>query len=249
MQSASQRVAWRGITSLFRGMCMCPTAVTAINRVGDGPAGTPFRVAGLRRRNAVVDVPDATVLVRVTMFSPRVNITRSIVTSGSRAELSGLLRTLRRAKGREQVAGAVDQWVAAGVLGEPEAVASVLTVMGRNKHIEEAIELVHRLADPNVVTYNTLIKACNLARDPDLGKAIAVFDEMEAAGVRPTVVTYNTLIKACDTAGDRGKALEVRAEMKAAGLTPTPSRRRRRRRQQPDRGVRQRRGPRPGGTW
>ena len=194
----------------------------------------------------------------------------------------GFLRTLRRAKGREQVAGAVDQLVAAGVLGEPEAVASVLTVMGRNKHIEEAIELVHRLADPNVVTYNTLIKACNLARDPDLGKAIEVFDEMEAAGVTPNVVTYNiliracdnagdlgkaiavfdemeaagvtpdvvtftTLVKACDTAGDLDKALEVRAEMKAAGLTPTPSGRRRR--QQPDRGVRQRRGPRQGGTW
>ena len=135
----------------------------------------------------------------------------------------GFLRTLRRAKGREQVAGAVDQLVAAGVLGEPEAVASVLTVMGRNKHIEEAIELVHRLADPNVVTYNTLIKACNLARDPDLGKAIEVFDEMEAAGVTPNVVTYNTLIRACDNARDLDKAIGVFDEMGPPGSRRTSS--------------------------
>ena len=54
---------------------------------------------------------------------------------------------------------------------------------------------------PNVVTYNTLIEACDNAGD--LHRAFVVFAEMEAAKVRPNVVTYNTLmIKACDNAGD-----------------------------------------------
>ena len=69
---------------------------------------------------------------------------------------------------------------------------------------------------PDVVTFSTLIKACNNAGD--LGKAFEVLAEM--AGVAPNAVTVRTLIKACDNAGDFGKAFEVLAEMKAAGIRP-----------------------------
>ena len=87
----------------------------------------------------------------------------------------------------------------------------------------------------------------------------------------PDPFTYSALIKACDNAGDLGKALELFAEMKAAGVTPTVitytivikacSNTRdikeavpvfvgghadRRHVQHPDQGVRQRRGPRQG---
>ena len=63
-----------------------------------------------------------------------------------------------------------------------------------------------------------MIKGCDNARD--LGTALVVLAEMEAAGVPPNVVTFTALIKACDNAGDRGKAVGVRAEMKAARVPP-----------------------------
>jgi len=48
---------------------------------------------------------------------------------------------------------------------------------------------------------------------------------MEAAGVMPNAGTFTALIQACDNAGDPGKAIEVRAEMEAAGMMPSGRRR------------------------
>ena len=44
---------------------------------------------------------------------------------------------------------------------------------------------------------------------------------MKAVVIRPNDGNFNVRIKACDNARDLGKALEVLAEMKVAGVTPT----------------------------
>ena len=43
---------------------------------------------------------------------------------------------------------------------------------------------------------------------------------MEAAGIAPTAIAFGTLLEACNEAGDLGKALEIAAEMEAAGFSP-----------------------------
>ena len=59
--------------------------------------------------------------------------------------------------------------------------------------------MVHRGMPPTLVTFTTAIKACDNAGD--LGKALEVFAEMEAAGVTHDVATFNTLMEACGTRG------------------------------------------------
>ena len=201
--SASQR----GIGSLVRGMCpVAAAAVTAINR--NATSGPKSGGGHLKIR---LHLPSG-------VGGPPFRVAVRLGTSRARTDGPALMSELARAKGREQVVGVVDRLVGAGVLGRPRAMTTVLQVMGRNKLIKEAVELHRRMADPTVITYTALIKACDNARD--LGKALEVFADMTAAGVRPNAVTYTTLIKACDNARDLGKGLEVFAEMKAAGVRP-----------------------------
>lgn len=47
---------------------------------------------------------------------------------------------------------------------------------------------------PDEVLYNCLIDAC--VRFRDVNRAVAVFHEMQLAGVKPSAVTHGILIKA-----------------------------------------------------
>ena len=51
-------------------------------------------------------------------------------------------------------------------------------------------------AIPNVITYSTLISACEKGKQPE--RALEVFQAMQEQGVMPDVITYNALISACE---------------------------------------------------
>ena len=43
---------------------------------------------------------------------------------------------------------------------------------------------------------------------------------MKAARMTPTAIAFGALLEACNEAGNLGKALEIAAEMEAAGFSP-----------------------------
>lgn len=49
---------------------------------------------------------------------------------------------------------------------------------------------------PNIITYNSLISACEKAGRLD--QALGVFDKLLASGLDPDVITYSALISACE---------------------------------------------------
>ena len=55
--------------------------------------------------------------------------------------------------------------------------------------------MVRRGCERNVITYSSLISACEKAGRWEL--ALELFREMHTEGCRPNVVTYNSLIAAC----------------------------------------------------
>ena len=55
--------------------------------------------------------------------------------------------------------------------------------------------MVRRGCERNVITYSSLISACEKAGRWEL--ALELFREMHNEGCRPNVVTYNSLIAAC----------------------------------------------------
>lgn len=65
--------------------------------------------------------------------------------------------------------------------------------------IEEAFrifeDMVARGCERNVITYSSLITACEKAGRWEL--ALQVLDEMHQEGCKPNVVTYNSLLGAC----------------------------------------------------
>lgn len=61
--------------------------------------------------------------------------------------------------------------------------------------------MVRRGCERNVITYSSLISACEKAGRWEL--ALELFREMHAEGCRPNVVTFNSLIAAC-AQGERG---------------------------------------------
>ena len=62
--------------------------------------------------------------------------------------------------------------------------------------------MVRRGCERNVITYSSLISACEKAGRWEL--ALELFREMHTEGCRPNVVTYNSLIAACAQGEDGG---------------------------------------------
>ena len=62
--------------------------------------------------------------------------------------------------------------------------------------------MVRRGCERNVITYSSLISACEKAGRWEL--ALELFREMHTEGCRPNVVTYNSLIAACAQGACRG---------------------------------------------
>ena len=65
--------------------------------------------------------------------------------------------------------------------------------------IEDAIkifqDMINRGCERNVITYSSLISACEKSGKWEL--ALELFDEMHKDACKPNIVTYNALIAAC----------------------------------------------------
>lgn len=65
--------------------------------------------------------------------------------------------------------------------------------------IEDAIkifqDMIHRGCERNVITYSSLISACEKSGKWEL--ALELFEEMHKDACKPNIVTYNALIAAC----------------------------------------------------
>ena len=93
-----------------------------------------------------------------------------------------------------------------------------MSELGRAKGRKQVVGVVDRLLGAGVLgrprAMTTVLQV--MGRNKLIKEAVELHRRM----ADPTVVTCTALIKACDNAGDLGKALEVFAEMKAAGVTP-----------------------------
>ena len=72
-------------------------------------------------------------------------------------------------------------------------------------------EMQQRGLEPNVITYNALISACEKGHNAE--KAMELFVEMHQRGLEPNVITYTTLISACAKDHNAEKAMELFTEM------------------------------------
>ena len=76
-------------------------------------------------------------------------------------------------------------------------------------------------AEPNHVTYTTLIDVCGRAGHPD--RALAVFQQMRRVGIAPNVHTYTSLIDALGRAGRLAEALRLLREMRQQSPPVVPN--------------------------
>ena len=60
---------------------------------------------------------------------------------------------------------------------------------------------------PDVVTYNSLMSACEKGKDPD--RALKVIASMGYQCVQPDVITFSSLISTCEKGKNPERALEV----------------------------------------
>lgn len=74
--------------------------------------------------------------------------------------------------------------------------------------------------EPNLVTYNTMMKSCFGGTDDDVNRAFALVKEMEERGISADRVTLNSLINACVTAGLLREAQRVYEQMRARDIEP-----------------------------
>ena len=74
--------------------------------------------------------------------------------------------------------------------------------------------------EPNLVTYNTMMKSCFGGTDDDVTRAFALVKEMEERGISADRVTLNSLINACVTAGLLREAQRVYEQMRARDIEP-----------------------------
>lgn len=74
--------------------------------------------------------------------------------------------------------------------------------------------------EPNLVTYNTMMKSCFGGTDDDVSRAFALVKEMEERGIAADRVTLNSLINACVTAGLLREAQRVYEQMRARDIEP-----------------------------
>ena len=76
--------------------------------------------------------------------------------------------------------------------------------------VEAALQIFddmrERGCERNVITYSSLISACEKAGQWQL--AVRLFDDMHRDGCRPNVVTYNALLSACAQGETSGQTLQ-----------------------------------------
>lgn len=74
--------------------------------------------------------------------------------------------------------------------------------------------------DPNLVTFNTMLKSCFGGLDEDVRRAFGLLQEMEDRGINADRVTLNSLINACVSAGRVRDAQDVYDQMRSLNIEP-----------------------------
>ena len=86
----------------------------------------------------------------------------------------------------------------------------------------EALELLAEMQaqglEPNVITYNAAISACE--KGSQWQQALELLAEMQAQGLEPNVISYSAAMSACEKGSQWQQALELLAEMQAQALEP-----------------------------
>jgi pentatricopeptide repeat protein len=81
-------------------------------------------------------------------------------------------------------------------------------------------EMKNQGVTPNIVTYSTMIKG--YATSGDMAKAFSLFDEIQAMDdMIPDEIVYNSLIDGCARGEDYDRGLQVLADMKTKGISPS----------------------------
>lgn len=74
--------------------------------------------------------------------------------------------------------------------------------------------------EPNLVTFNTMMKSCFGGMDDDVRRAFALIREMEERGISADRVTLNSLINSCVSAGRVRDAQQVYEQMRTRNIEP-----------------------------
>ena len=80
-------------------------------------------------------------------------------------------------------------------------------------------DMLHANVKPDIVTFNTIIKACGRGRHWEALQGI--LGDMDSHGVKGDRFTYSALLSACDTAGKWQQALEWFHVMESKGVRPS----------------------------
>eukprot|EP00613_Pedinella_sp_CCMP2098_P060822 CAMPEP_0171986624 /NCGR_PEP_ID=MMETSP0993-20121228/274965_1 /TAXON_ID=483369 /ORGANISM="non described non described, Strain CCMP2098" /LENGTH=289 /DNA_ID=CAMNT_0012639535 /DNA_START=27 /DNA_END=896 /DNA_ORIENTATION=+ len=75
-----------------------------------------------------------------------------------------------------------------------------------------------RGVEPNAVSYNAAISACEKGRQWE--KAVGLINSMHNRGVEPNVISYSAAISACEKGGQWEKAVELLNSMQDRGVEP-----------------------------
>ncbi|KAI0567163.1 hypothetical protein FGB62_4g32 [Gracilaria domingensis] len=73
---------------------------------------------------------------------------------------------------------------------------------------------------PNLVTYNTMLKSCFGGSEEDVQRAFGLLDEMKERGIAADRVTLNSVINACVSAGRVSEAQKVYEMMRVQNIEP-----------------------------
>lgn len=121
------------------------------------------------------------------------------------------------AEGRRQFDSMVSEF---GIAPRVEHFASLVDVLGRHGHLEDAMELINRMAvEPDRAVWGALLGACRVHNDVDLAKVAAKeLMHIEPESSAPYVMLYNMYVDA----GRWNDAIEVRKMMETKKIRKQP---------------------------
>lgn len=123
------------------------------------------------------------------------------------------LRALSKAPAASRTTGVLNAAIRLhwDTLGETERAVALLQAMAKGEAGPQAA--------PDVISYNSVIAACAAARQA--ARAVVLFREMRAAGLKPTARTFTALISAVGQGGGGlARAEAMFAEMRRCGVQP-----------------------------
>lgn len=137
---------------------------------------------------------------------------RRISACARRRDLHGALRTLGELDRAPKVTRNLFTY---------NAVINALVVCSQYSRADEFWKEMHDAGiEPNLVTFNTMMKSCFGGTEEDVQRAFRLLTDMEQRGIKADRVTLNSLINACVSAGRVSDAHGVYEEMRRLNIEP-----------------------------